>query len=68
MKISKEVTIRLTPEEASDIIKTHLNRLHTDVSVENISFSVTTVYDKGSGYDDRGSEEVTEIVCKGYVK
>jgi hypothetical protein len=63
MKIREDITIELTPAEASKILKDHFSDKY---DVEDVHFHIGTVYDHDmNGY---GSEEVTKVRLVGKNK
>ena len=67
MVIEKRITIELTPDEVRDIIKTYLFK-SKNINVDNVDFNLEITYSEDDYPDDRGSFELTKIVCDGILE
>ena len=60
MKIKEDITIELTPAEASKILKDHFSDKY---DIDNVQFNIGYIYDDG-----HGSDEVTGVRLLGKNK
>lgn len=64
MEVKTDITITLTPKEAEDIIKEHLEKKYVDYKMDIINFNVEHVY-SGEYGDDHGYHKMTKVVGTG---
>ncbi len=64
MKVDKQVTVTLTPDEVKELIKTHLK--YKGIDVQNINFDVNA-HSYPNDFEDRlGSYySMDQIICTG---
>ena len=65
MKINRTVTIKLSREEVSEIIKEYLSKEGFTIDAKSIDFNITSVW-SGYGRDKHESKEFTgcTVTCK----
>ena len=64
MEIERKITVELTPEEVSDILKKHLKEKE-GFNIEAVYFNIETIY--ASEMDQHGSIELSVVRCEGLL-
>jgi len=66
METTETINVTLTPDEVKEIITNHFKE--KGIELDNVRFSIGTVYDDGDWRGAYPSSVVTEVICSGTKK